>query len=317
MVDNKNIILPEISNHWTNLGTAHILRHNSFAVQLFGNRKRNRLIHYDDRVAIRYNNWCENLAQQKVTTDTEMMTHKDLPRGKSVEQFIPLTSFGVVADLVPMQIIKRAMGSSEATQEFIADKVEQAADRGMWEIDKKVLKDLVNDDNYAAVSIIKNKDFVFKSGLDDDGMENVRKIIDSIVATCSQLTWPSKKFNKLGIWSNCLSLKRIGLFISFEFFGMLESYYGTTFNLKHTELGEKFAWVKPVPIFDKERKDEGFDKHVIATDVDGYIVDLDEDAETGFDDTRKTFRERWFYKWIDGYVEPANGYNRLCWKIEE
>lgn len=56
MVDNKNIILPEISNHWTNLGTAHILRHNSFAVQLFGNRKRNRLIHYDDRVAIRYNN---------------------------------------------------------------------------------------------------------------------------------------------------------------------------------------------------------------------------------------------------------------------
>jgi hypothetical protein len=59
-----------------------------------------------------------------------MMTHKDLKIGSSIEEFIPLTVFGCASELVHEQLIKRAMGSPEATAEFIADKIEVAAARG-------------------------------------------------------------------------------------------------------------------------------------------------------------------------------------------
>ena len=312
MADNKNALLPEISNQWTNLGVAHILKHSSRASEMFANRKSNRLIHYGDRVAIRYNQWQEKLTQYKAPSTTDQLTHKDLGRGSSIEQFIPLTSFGCVSELIPEQIIKRAMSSEENTVEFLTDKIEQAASRGEWEIDKKFLADIVKDSNYSKKAIFKLPAENFVTGKDKDGMENVRKLVSKISTLCKAMCWPSKEYNQMGLMSTSYSLKRLIAIISFEVFGMLEDYYGHAFNMEHTELGRKFARVEVLPIYDKDRFSEGFNKHFIFMDEEGYVLDIDKDSETGFDESRKAFREKWFYKWLDGYCEVGLGYNMVC-----
>jgi hypothetical protein len=123
-----------------------------------------------------------------------MMTHGDLGKGSSCEQFIPLTEHGCASELLSDEIMKRAMGSAEATSEFIADKIEQAADRGMFEIDQKFIDDICNDENYKdgddpnnSSAIFSNYDDEYAPGKDENGTINFRKLINSVISTASTM----------------------------------------------------------------------------------------------------------------------------------
>jgi hypothetical protein len=313
MVD-KNTYLTNIENKTLNYGIMEILRHTSVAVRRFGNRHRSRINHYSDRISILYNQWQEDMAKHKAGGT---MAYADLGKGSTVEQFIKLTEHGCASELISHQIMKQAMGSPERMAEFLADKVEVAASRAAFEIDKKFIDDICKEDNYRAKAgtpakspaIIENDADDYKPGKDTQGMENIRKLVNSIHSTASAMKWPSKNFNKLNLVSASFDFKRMGLIISDEMYGQLEDYYGHAFNLEHTDLGRKFAWVEVLPIHEKG-------KNFILIDVDGYVCDIDEESPTGWDLTRQIFLETWYYKWVYAYQDVAQGHNMVCWSVK-
>ena len=301
----KNLLLTEIENVTLNAGVNHILRHASIAVKRFGGRYKNRINHYGDKISIRYNQWQENLAKYKKPEGNKMMTHADLGKGSTSEQFIPLTEHGCASELISHQIMKQAMGSPEKMAEFVADKIEIAAARALFEVDKKFIDDITKKDNYITKAIIENKEDYYKPGKDKQGYENVRHLVNSINSTAAAMKWPSKNFNQMQLVSASMDFKRMGLIISDE---QLEDYYGHSFHLEHTELGRKFAWVEVLPIHEE-------DKHAILMDIDGYVCELDDEAPTGWDLTRQGFLETWYYKWVFAFQEVAKGHNMACWAV--
>jgi len=115
------------------------------------------------------------------------MTHADLGKGSTHEQFIPLTEHGCASELISHQIMKQAMGSSEKMAEFVADKIEIAAARALFEVDKKFINDITKKDNYTAKAIIENKEDYYKPGKDKQGYENVRHLVNSINSTAAAM----------------------------------------------------------------------------------------------------------------------------------
>lgn len=256
------------------------------------------------------------------------MSHADLGKGSSIEQLIPLTEHGCVSELISDEIMKRAMGSQEATAEFLADKIEQAADRGMFEIDQKFIDDICDDRNYqngddpdnsSAIFSLYDEDFA--PGNDKNGMNNFRKLVNSVVSTASAMCWPSANFNYYKLTATNFNFKNMGSIISSEMFGQSQDYYGNVINPAYTEFKSQFAWVRVLPIYDpayneiagNESKPKR-DKHIILMNADGYVLDVDKESSTGFDQSRKIFRETWYYKWIDAFQDVAKGYNMVCWR---
>lgn len=218
------------------------------------------------------------------------MTHADLPRGSTADQLIPLTEHGVIAELISEQQMKQAMGSPERMAEFIADKIEVAAARGQYEIDKKFFKDITNTENYRegkdkkienSPAIFLNLKEEYESGVDEHGVTNIRKLIKSVRSTAMVMKRPTDNFNKLKLVSSALDLKRIGLIISEDVVGDLEDYYGNTFNLEYAKLEKIFAWVETAPIqeYVNEGKHQGV--HFILIADDGYVCEIDEEAAGG------------------------------------
>lgn len=389
----KNTYLTNVDNKIYNAGVSHILRHSSVAVKRFGGRYANKAQFYSDKIGITYNQWQENLVKYKKNDGNDMMTHKDLARGTTFEQMIPLTEHGCVSDLISHQIMKRAMSSPERMIDFVADKIEIASSRGAWQIDQVFITDITSNDNYrekkmnldaivtalksdsgvsgktgysaaidnaAATNAVKNatnfagvvnafkadtnvtgvtdladaidaaakkdpvknaaKEFStaifeleekeFKPGKDGDGTENIRKLNNSVTSTTSVMRRPTRNFNRLGLISSSMNCKQIGIVISDEMHGRYEDSYGHTFNLAHTELGRRFAWVEVLNIHEFNRK------HLISIDEYGYVMEIDEESPTGWDLTREAFLETWYYKWIYAFQAVALGRNIVSWGVK-
>lgn len=313
---NKNILLPQLENSTLNAGFVHILGHKSVAVRRFGNRYKGRANHYSNRISIRFDQWQENLAKYKAPNAAGMMTHADLGSGSSREQFIPLTEHGCASQMISEDIMKRSMGSREGMAEFVADMVELAINRGAYEIDKKFMRDICNFNNYKdgstpneSTAIFINSEDDYKPGKDANGMEKIRKLRNSMTSIASAMCWPSNKFNKFGLISTSFNAKRLGVIISDEMKGQFRDYYGNVFNVEYADLEKEFAWVETMPI-------HNYNKHIIFISEDGYVLDIDEESATGFDNSRNAFRETWFYKWLDAFQEVAHGTNLVCWAVD-
>ena len=116
------------------------------------------------------------MAKHKIPSQGNIgMTHADLPRGSTVEQLIPLTEHGCIAELIVEQQMKQAMGSPERMAEFVADKIETAASRGSFAVDEKMIQDITNSENYADSAIFLNNEEEYLPGMDENGVTNVRK----------------------------------------------------------------------------------------------------------------------------------------------
>jgi len=325
MVD-KNTLL-NISNATMNAGVMKILRYTSIAVKRFGGKYKNRANFYSGKIGITYNQWEDDLAKYRVPSKGDIgLTHADLPRGSTLEQFIPLTEHGCASELISKQQMKQAMGSPERLAEFVADKIEVAAARAAYEIDKKFFTDITKTENYRrddtepdklgkAPAIFLNDQEEYGLKIDENGITNIRKLISTVKSTAAVMKRPTNKFNQMKLISSALDLKRIGVIISEELFGQLEDHYGNTFNLEYAKLERMFAWVEVAPIHEYVEGSKHKGVHIILITEDGYICELDDEADSGWDESRKIFQESWWYQWVYAYQDLALGKNAAMFAV--
>lgn len=321
---NKNVLL-NIPNSIMNAGVMKILRYNSIALKRFGGKYKYKANFYNDQLKIDYNQWQDDLTKYKAPKKGDKgLDYGDLGRGNTVSQFIPLTEIGCASELISKQQMKQAMGSPERLAEFVADKIEVAASRAAYEIDKKFLEDICNVDNYKkseedlneASAIFLNSEDEYKLGTDEQGATNIRKLIKSIKTNAAVMKRPTDKFNKFGLISTALEFKRIGVIISEELFGALEDHYENTFNLEYAKLERMFAWVETMPLHEMTSEDKVKSVEAVLITDDGYVCEVDEEADTGWDDGRRMFQESWWYQWIYTYQAMALGKNAAIFAAE-